>query len=203
MISSEPGSSDEAPEPTSMQLLHGLAKPTAVCIDIVQAMRNISLVDADTASSVHVKDAPEASTAEAPTAATPLPSSLSAASGPPVAPAAEHPFESEPGDHAETPLEAYQHIAPLLSRLARRLDKTAASLSIYDPYYCEGGMMRHMNQLGFESVYNRCEDFYAIQAAGQVPEYDILVTNPPFSGGEHQTAIAFRHSLCILLYRRE
>ena len=55
-----------------------------------------------------------------------------------------------------------------------------------------------MNQLGFESVYNRCEDFYAIQAAGQVPEYDILVTNPPFSGGEHQTAIAFRHSLCTL-----
>lgn len=29
-----------------------------------------------------------------------------------------HLFETEPGDHAETPLEAYEHIEPLLARLA-------------------------------------------------------------------------------------
>ena len=52
--------------------------------------------------------------------------------------ASEHPFETEPGDHAETPLDAYEHIAPLLTRLARRLDTTPALLRIYDPYYCEG-----------------------------------------------------------------
>lgn len=30
-----------------------------------------------------------------------------------------HPFETEPGDHAETPPEAYQHIETLLARLAK------------------------------------------------------------------------------------
>ena len=94
----------------------------------------------------------------------------------------EHLFETEPGDHAETPYEAYEHIAPLLNRLARRLDKTPSALRIYDPYYCEGGMLKHMRQLGFESVYNRPEDFYAKQAAGSCPEHDVLITNPPFSG---------------------
>jgi hypothetical protein len=96
--------------------------------------------------------------------------------------ATDHPFQTEPGDHAETPLEAYEHIAPLLHRLARRLDKTPGSLRIYDPYYCEGGMLTHMHALGFESVYNRPEDFYAKQATGSCPEYDVLCTNPPFSG---------------------
>ena len=52
--------------------------------------------------------------------------------------ASEHPYETEPGDHAETPIEAYEHIAPLLTRLARRLDTTPEALRIYDPYYCEG-----------------------------------------------------------------
>lgn len=52
--------------------------------------------------------------------------------------ASDHPFETEPGDHAETPFDAYEHIAPLLTRLARRLDTTPAALRIYDPYYCEG-----------------------------------------------------------------
>ena len=29
-----------------------------------------------------------------------------------------HPFETEPGDHAETPLSAYEHIEQLLARVA-------------------------------------------------------------------------------------
>jgi hypothetical protein len=33
--------------------------------------------------------------------------------------AEEHPFETDPGDHAETPFEAYEHLEPLLARLAR------------------------------------------------------------------------------------
>jgi len=30
-------------------------------------------------------------------------------------------------------------------------------------------------------VYNRCEDFYKVQRDGLVPEFDVLVTNPPYS----------------------
>lgn len=31
----------------------------------------------------------------------------------------EHPFETDPGDHAETPFEAYQHLDLLLTRLVK------------------------------------------------------------------------------------
>lgn len=37
-----------------------------------------------------------------------------------------HPFETEAGDHAETPFNAYRHIAPLLVRMA-----TFLSLWVY------------------------------------------------------------------------
>lgn len=31
----------------------------------------------------------------------------------------QHPFETDPGDHAETPFEAYEHLDLLLTRLAK------------------------------------------------------------------------------------
>ena len=39
-----------------------------------------------------------------------------------------------------------------------------------------------MDALGFASTINKNEDFYAARAAGTCPEYDVLMTNPPFSG---------------------
>jgi hypothetical protein len=42
-----------------------------------------------------------------------------------------------------------------MDRRHRRLGVTKAALRIYDPYYCEGTMLRHMAALGYESVYNR------------------------------------------------
>ena len=77
--------------------------------------------------------------------------------------------------------QAYQHIAPLLTRLAFKLKTTPAALRIYDPYFCEGRARQHLHHLGFLSVHNRNEDCYAAWAAGQVPPFDVLVTNPPFS----------------------
>ena len=87
-----------------------------------------------------------------------------------------------PGDHAETPLCAYRDIAPILSHLAARLRKPCSQLKIYDPYYCKGAVAAHLSALGFKSVYNRNEDFYQVVAQQTVPEFDVLVTNPPFSG---------------------
>jgi hypothetical protein len=51
---------------------------------------------------------------------TPLPAAAAAAVAA-AAPAAEeeHPFETDPGDHAETPFEAYEHLDLLLTRLAK------------------------------------------------------------------------------------
>lgn len=105
--------------------------------------------------------------------------------------AVDHPFPTDPLDHAETPLRAYADVAPLLHLVAGKLGKSASALRIYDPYYCAGSMRAHLASLGFTSVYNACEDFYARLASGTVPEFDVLVTNPPFSGDHIERLLAF------------
>lgn len=96
--------------------------------------------------------------------------------------AIEHPFPVSADDHCETASEAYRDVAPMLRRVAELLGKTPAELRIYDPYYCAGAMVKHLGDLGFESVYNKCEDFYAVVKEGRVPAHDVVVTNPPYSG---------------------
>ena len=51
-----------------------------------------------------------------------------------------------------------------------------------------------MQSLGFDSVYNKNEDFYATQASKATPDFDCLVTNPPFSGDHIERLLAFCHS---------
>lgn len=92
------------------------------------------------------------------------------------------PFEANEEDHCETSFEAYEHVAPLLTRLAAQLGKTPATLEIYDPYFCTGGAIKHLKDLGFPRVYNKCEDFYAMEASGKLPPYDVMLTNPAYSG---------------------
>ena len=72
--------------------------------------------------------------------------------------ARSYPFEPDPDDHCESPLEAYRDIAPLLHQLATRLSRRPSELRIYD-FYCAGTCVKHLAAVGFTSVYNRCEDF--------------------------------------------
>lgn len=92
-----------------------------------------------------------------------------------------HPFQTESTDHCESPLQSYADIAPTLEALSRALGKTKDTVQIYDPYFCAGGVKKHLNSLGFPHVYNVCEDFYQKIRDGKTPNYDILVTNPPYS----------------------
>lgn len=92
------------------------------------------------------------------------------------------PFPADPDDHCETSKTAYQHIVPFLRALAKKLKKTPEKLKIYDPYYCAGAMVRHLNELGFSCVHNQPDDFYHIISAKKIPPHDILITNPPYSG---------------------
>ena len=46
---------------------------------------------------------------------------------------AKHPFDADAKDHCETSPSAYEHIAPVLRRVAKALHKTPAELAIYDP----------------------------------------------------------------------
>eukprot|EP00435_Cladocopium_sp_Y103_P009026 s2477_g2.t1 len=52
-------------------------------------------------------------------------------------------------------------------------------------YYCQGGVKTRLLRLGFERVHNENQDFYKVCEAGQVPPFDVLLTNPPFSADEH------------------
>jgi hypothetical protein len=109
---------------------------------------------------------------------------------PPLADDAPHPFETDAGDHAETPLAAFQHVAPLLRRLARRQGCADSELRLYDPYFCRGAGVRHLQSLGL-SLINRNEDFYATREAGRLPSFEVLVSNPPFTGDHLERAFSF------------
>ena len=100
-------------------------------------------------------------------------------------------FAADEDDHCETAPEAYQDVAQMLLLAAEQLGKTPASLRIYDPYYCNAAVVRHLGALGFSEVYNRNEDFYAALEAGSIPEHDIVVTNPPYSGAHPERLLRF------------
>lgn len=78
----------------------------------------------------------------------------------------DYPYDVEEADHCETPAAAYEHVAPVLRMLAALCGRTPASLRIYDPYYCEGGVVRRLGEQGFHRVYNAREDFYAVRCDG-------------------------------------
>ncbi|KAG1655665.1 hypothetical protein FOA52_007914 [Chlamydomonas sp. UWO 241] len=94
-------------------------------------------------------------------------------------------------DHCETSPEAYTHVAGLLRLTAESMGIEPSALRIYDPYYCNGAVVRHLAALGFLHVYNENEDFYAVLAEGRVPPHDVVVTNPPYSQPHPQRLLAF------------
>ena len=61
-------------------------------------------------------------------------------------------FDVDYNDHFETPLIAYNDIKPMLLALAESLGKKPDELVIYDPYYCQGGMVMMLKAMGFPKV---------------------------------------------------
>lgn len=55
--------------------------------------------------------------------------------------------------------------------MAAELGRTRATLRLYDPYFCAGAAKARLGSLGFTSVYNEAEDFYARAAS---PEGEAL-----------------------------
>jgi hypothetical protein len=102
----------------------------------------------------------------------------------------DFPFGTDPDDHCESPLEAYQDIVPFLKKAQQDIAPSSQQLSIYDPYYCNGRVVKQLESLGFPNVYNRKEDCYQVWASSaedddddhRYPSFDILITNPPYSG---------------------
>ena len=85
----------------------------------------------------------------------------------------------------------HAHFSSHYLDIAHQIGKTPSNLQIYDPYYCAGTVVQHLNKLGFENVYNQPEDFYQVIQDGCVPQHDVLVTNPPYSGDHFERLLKF------------
>lgn len=114
-----------------------------------------------------------------------------------------HTYKVDPLDHAETDTRAYMHITPLLQMLAKHWSKQPAQLGLWDPYFCKGGMVKCLAGLGFQKVHNVNEDFYAVIESGKLPDHDVLISSPPYSGDHLERCLRFcagsKKSWCLLL----
>mmetsp|Transcript_31169 Transcript_31169/g.47724 ORF Transcript_31169/g.47724 Transcript_31169/m.47724 type:complete len:526 (-) Transcript_31169:78-1655(-) len=93
----------------------------------------------------------------------------------------DFPYPTDPDDHCESPIEAYKDIAMLLDKLCGPNQKE--DLSIYDPYYCNGAVIRNLQEIGYTNVHNKKEDCYEVWSSSskEYPEFDVFLTNPPYS----------------------
>jgi len=65
--------------------------------------------------------------------------------------------------------------------MTQLLNSSPATITIYDPYYCNGGTVDKLNCLNFPNVINIKQDCYAAWESNRVPEHHIFLTNPPYS----------------------
>ena len=118
----------------------------------------------------------------------------------------DHPFDTVNSDHCETPKEAYEHISSVLKLICNDLQKKPETLTIYDPFYCTGRIKNILGSLGYTHVYNKAEDFYKVQEKCALPKFDVLLTNPPYSGDHIDRLLSFcvekadRWLLCLPNY---
>eukprot|EP00913_Durusdinium_trenchii_P002227 g2057.t1 len=94
-------------------------------------------------------------------------------------------------DHFETSADALHDVAPLLRRAAKQRHLAVDDLRVYDPYYCNGRAKELLKALGFRRAINRRRDFYADIAHNTVPQFHVLLTNPPYSG-DHKACARLR-----------
>lgn len=96
------------------------------------------------------------------------------------------PYPTDYNDHFETPARAYEDILPLMQYIL--VGKQKKEATIYDPYYCAGRAATLLNDV-FQKrrlqqsirIQHDKRDFYHDIQMNTVPQYDILVTNPPYS----------------------
>lgn len=101
------------------------------------------------------------------------------------------PFSTDEHDDFEASAEAIKHIEPILYRLALGLGKSKEDLVIYDPFYCRGGIRTTYDALKFKNFIHAKRDFYHDIDQGLIPDYDVLVTNPAYSGTHKERCLNF------------
>lgn len=96
-------------------------------------------------------------------------------------------------DDRETPAVAVADIGPVLAAVANSSGCALNDIHVYDPYYCKGAIKRHITSLGCSSqrIHNDPVDCYIAQKNKQVPPFDVLVSNPPYSADHIQRCIHY------------
>jgi hypothetical protein len=96
-------------------------------------------------------------------------------------------------DDRETPFTALQDIDVFLESIAFICNKKRSNLGIYDPYYCHGSIKTDMEKLGYcgTFIHNDPVDCYLAQKLKKVPDHDVVLTNPPFSGDHIKRALVY------------
>ncbi|KAL9190980.1 hypothetical protein ACHAXT_000686 [Thalassiosira profunda] len=120
-----------------------------------------------------------------------------------------YPYPTDYNDHFETPARAYDDIYPLLQHILDKKRKRKKSSNsnqsspevrqptIYDPYYCTGRAATLINDVfqrhrgGSISIAHEKRDFYRDMQQKSIPQHDILVTNPPYSGDHKERCLQF------------
>jgi hypothetical protein len=104
-----------------------------------------------------------------------------------------YPFPVDTADHCETPSKAYEDVDVVLNALSKLMFKNELKQNrlIYDPYFCAGSIISNLNNLGYQNVYNKCENFYTKIEKKQIPMHDILITNPPYSSDHVEKLFQF------------
>ena len=100
-------------------------------------------------------------------------------------------------DDRETPTIAFRHLLPILDAIERsvykNLSDSRSSIRIYDPYFCAGTMKSRLVELGlsYRNIYNENVDCYEEQKTSMVSPFDVLLTNPPFSGDHIKRCLSY------------
>ncbi len=118
-----------------------------------------------------------------------------------------YPYPTDYNDHFETPQRAYADIYPLLQYCLQNNkqssnNKNEAAAIIYDPYFCTGAAATLMEQTIKSNkaksplptpvkIHHKKADFYVDIRQNKFPQYDILVTNPPYSSNHKERCLDF------------
>jgi hypothetical protein len=95
-------------------------------------------------------------------------------------------------DHCETPCTAYEDLHKFLNLLGDTKKIRPTKLRIWDPYYCDGSMKRIFTDMGFTNIiHEKNRDFYKRIQEDDIPDHDVLITNPPYSDDHIQKLLDF------------
>lgn len=97
-------------------------------------------------------------------------------------------YAADYNDHFETPEIAYRDIVPVLDWLSKVPKKDHR---IYDPYYCDGRTKIIFQQLGYNNIIHEKRDFYKDIQDNELPKFQTLVTNPPYSDQHKERCLEF------------